>query len=211
MTPVLKILTIILVSLSTTLSYGQGQKPAPTYHDYDSLDHTLSIQTLRAGSHDPSGTNDYYFTANMYTLINSSDERNLEFDKRKKLPLDLGTFAETQLESLKVWKPEGKDNAGKSLIIAGDAIRKLAAQSMQEFKITEAEVAVMIEVKMFEKAKQYFFLGEDTLIAKTEYFPISQTKFEKTVDTELTLTDDKGTNVVLSVKYKPADAKQAGK
>jgi hypothetical protein len=97
------------------------------------------------------------------------------------------------------------------MTIAGDAIRKLAAQSMQEFKITEAEVAVMVEVKMFEKAKKYFFLGEDTLIAKTEYFPISQTKFEKTTDTELTLQDDKGTNVILSIKYKPSNTKQAGK
>lgn len=207
----LKIFTVVLVALSTSWSFGQGQKPPPTYHDYDNLDHTLSVQSLRAGSHDPSGTNDYYFTANMYTLINSSDERNLDFDKRKKIPLELGTFAETKLESLKVWKPENKDDTNKSLAIAGDAIRKLAAQSMQEFNITEAEVAVMVEVKMFEKAKKYFFLGEDTLIAKTEYFPISQTKFEKTADTELTLQDEKGTNVILAVKYKPQDAKQAGK
>ncbi len=207
----LKIWTAILISLSTPSSFGQGQKTAPTYHDYDSFDHTIAIQSLRAGSHDPSGTNDYYFTANMYTLVNSSDERNLEFEKRKKLTLELGTFAETQLESLKVWKPENKDDTSKSLTISGNAMRKLAAQSMQEFKVTEAEVAVMVEVKMFEKAKQYFFIGEDNLIAKSEYFPISQTKFEKTTDTELALQDDKGTNVIISVKYKPTDGKQAGK
>ena len=207
----LNIFATILVTFLGSLAIAEGQKPAPTYHDYDNLNHTLSVQSLRAGSHDPSGTNAYYFTANMYSVINSSDERNLEFEKRKKLTLELGNFAETQLESLKVWKPENKDDSSKSMTIAGDAIRKLAAQSMQEFKITEAEVAVMVEVKMFEKAKKYFFLGEDTLIAKTEYFPISQTKFEKTTDTELTLQDDKGTNVILSIKYKPSNTKQAGK
>ena len=210
MTPVLKISSILLASFFTaTLSYGQ--KASPTHHDYDSLDHVLSIQSLRSGSHDPSGTNDYYFTAVMHTLINSSDERNMEFEKRKKITLDLGKFAETQLDSLKTWKPDGKTDGGKSLPVSGDAIRKLAAQSMQEFKITEAEIAVMIEIKMFEKAKKYFFLGEDTLIAKSEYFPISQTKFEKTADTELTLQDDKGTHVILGIHYKTPDAKQAGK
>ncbi len=208
MTIVGKFAQILLVSLISTISYAQKQ--TPTHHDYENLDHTLSVQSLRAGSHDPSGTNDYYFTAVMHTLINSSDERNLEFQKRKKLTQDLGTFAETQLEALKTWKADGKDN-GKSLSILGDNIRKLAAQSMQEFKITESEVAVMVEISMFEKAKKYFFLGEDTLIAKTEYFPISQTKFEKTSDTELTLQDDKGTHVILGIKYKSQDAKQAGK
>jgi len=206
---VLKTISFLLVWFTAATAFGQ--KPAPTHHDYESLDHVISIQSLRAGSHDPSGTNDYYFTSSLHTLINSSDERNLEFQKRKKLTLDLGKFAETQLESLKTWKSDGKGDAEKSLPVLGDAIRKLAAQAMQEFKVTESEIAVMIEISMFEESKKYFFFGEDTLIAKTEYFPISQTKFEKTTDTDLVLQDDKGTHVVIAIRYKSSDANQAGK
>lgn len=172
--------------------------------DYETLTHTLSVETLRAGSHDPNGTNDYYFAVAMYSLLNSADERNLEFDKRKKIKVDLGTFGETTLEALKSWKPEGQSN-DKKFKIAGDAIRKIAAQSMQEFKVSEADLAVLVEIQMFEKAKKYYFFGDDTLITKTQYFPISQTKFEKAADADLTMQDDKGLHVNIKVHFQPAN------
>lgn len=201
-----------LVALICFFAAGSARaEDAPL--DYETLSHNISVNTLRAGSHDPSGTNDYYFVADMYSLVNSSEERNLEFLKRKKIKVELGSFGETSIESLKTWRFDGKEG-DKTLEVAGDAIRKLAAQSMQEFKILESEVAVMVEITMFEKAKKYYFFGEDTLIAKTEYFPISQTKYEKSHDSELTLQDDKGTQVVLKIDYKTPDAtkvnKQAG-
>lgn len=200
--------------IALVLTFWAGSaRSAEALLDYETLSHAVSIDSLRAGSHDPSGTNDYYFVADMYSLINSSEERNLEFAKRKKIKVELGNFGETKIDSLKTWKSDGKDN-GKTLSIAGDAIRKLAAQSMQEFKVQESEVAVMVEITMFEKAKKYYFFGEDTLIAKTEYFPISQTKYEKTHDHDLTLQDDKGTQVIIKIHYKAGDdskdRKQAG-
>lgn len=182
--------------------------------NYDTLTHTVSINSLRAGSHDPSGTNEYFFVANMYSLINSADERNIEFSARKKIHVELGKFAEMKIESLKSWKADEKTSAGMDLAIDGDAIRKLAAQSMQEFGVQETDIAVMVEITMFEKSKKYYFFGEDTLIAKTEYFPVSQTKLENTADIDLVLQDIKGTNVLIKIKYKtpaPGDKKQAGK
>lgn len=206
------LIDLAIVLLLASLSSAQGQ--TESLKNYETLSHTIAVNSLRAGSHDPSGTNDYYFVADMYSLINSSDERNMEFSARKKIPIELGKFAELSIESLKTWKADEKNAAGMELTVDGDAIRKLAAQSMQEFKVEESEIAVMVEIKMFEKAKQYFFFGEDTLIAKTEYFPVSQTKLEKPVDTELILQDTKGTHVVIKIKYKVAvqdDKKQAGK
>jgi hypothetical protein len=201
-----------LITLAVMLVAGTARSADPLL-DYETLSHAVSIESLRAGSHDPSGTNDYYFVADMYSLVNSSEERNLEFAKRKKIKIELGNFGETQIDSLKTWKSDGKVN-DKTLTIAGDTIRKLAAQSMQEFKVQESEIAVMVEITMFEKAKKYYFFGEDTQIAKTEYFPISQTKYEKTNDHDLTLQDDKGTQVILRIHYKASDdskdRKQAG-
>lgn len=173
--------------------------------NYETLTHTLSIDTLRAGSHDESGSNDYYFSVAMYGLLNSTEERNLSFDQRKKITVERGTFGETQLESLAVWRPDDKLKNYKEHKIEGHAIRELAARAMQEFKAQEADVAVMVEIAMFEKNKRFFFLGDDTPIAKTVYYPIPLTKFDAPLRTNQTLviSDDKGTHVKLAVKYDP--------
>lgn len=209
MLPILRTTVLLLIASSAL-----AQNDAVALKNYETLSHTIGVQSLRAGSHDPSGTNDYFFTADMYSLINSPEERNLEFAARKKIHIELGTFAEMKVDSLRSWKADEKSGTGMELPVDGDAIRKLTAQTMQEFKILESEVAIMVEVKMFEKSKKYFFFGEDTLIAKTEYFPVSQSKTEKVAAADLILQDAKGTHVLISVTYKTLekdDKKQAGK
>ncbi len=171
--------------------------------DYATLAHAVSVTSLRAGAHDDSGTNEYFFAAKMYGLLNSADERNATLDKRKKIEVDLGTFGETQIVSLGFWRAEGKASVPKELKIDGNQIRELTARVMQEHKVTEAEVAIMMELTMLEKNKKYWFFGEDTKIGSVTYYPVPATKFDTPLATnsELTLTDDKGTLVKLVVTY----------
>ena len=175
--------------------------------DYGLLSHVVSIESLRAGSHDPSGHNSYVFKATLYALLNSSEERNLDFSKRKQIAVDLGQFGATTIDSLAFWHADEKVHDVKELKIEGNEIRELAARTMTELKVQEGEVAMMVEVVMLKKNKKFFFFGEDAAIAKASYYPIPQTKFDTPLRTNQTLviSDDKGTNVKLVVRYeKPA-------
>lgn len=177
--------------------------------DYSTISHTLSIDTLRAGSHDESGINDYFFAVTMFGLLNSSEERNLPFDQRKKVTVDLGRFGDTKIESLAIWRPDEKSKDFKELKIDGNAVRELAARTMGEFKVKEGDVAIMVEVGLYTKHKKFFFFGDEQLIAKTDYYPIPTTKFDAPLRTNqmLGITDDKGTSVKIAVRYdKPASA-----
>lgn len=182
--------------------------------DYSTLSHTLSIESLRAGTHDESGRNIYNFKVSMFGLINTAEERNLDWSKRRKVTTELGVFGETKIDSLAIWRPDEKTKDLKELRIEGHAIRELAARSMNEFKISESELAVAIEIEMQKHAKRYFVLGNDTLVAKTIYYPIPPTKFDTPLrsNQSLVIADDKGTSVKLQVRYdKPATQAQAQK
>ncbi len=180
--------------------------------DYSTLSHSLSIESLRAGSHDESGTNDYVFKATMFGLLNSSEERNLPFQQRKKVTVELGPFGDTKIESLAIWKPDEKAKDFKELKVDGNAVRELAAKTMGDFKVQEGDVAVMVEVAMFSKHKKlFFFFGDEQQIATASYYPIPTTKYDTPLRTNqlLTITDDKGTNVKIAVRYeKPAGTKK---
>jgi hypothetical protein len=180
-----------------------GKSAAPEPLDYTTLTATIGIDSLRAGSHDPSGSNDYYFTVKVYALHNTAEERNLPFEKRKTLTVDLGTFGDTKIDALAIWKPDEKLKNFKEQKIDGNTLRELAARAMQEFGAQEPEIAVLVEIAMFERNKRFFFFGEDTAVAKTSFYPIPPTKFDAPLRTNQTLviTDDKGTQVKLTVTY----------
>jgi hypothetical protein len=177
--------------------------------DYQTLSHTLAIDSLRAGSHDESGTNDYHFTVTMYALLNTSEERNLDFAKRKQVTAPVGTFGATKIDSLAIWRPDEKTKAVKEIRIEGNTIRELTARAMRELNAREDGIAVMIEVVMIKRNKKFFFFGNDLPVAKISYYPIPATKFDTPIRTNqaLTIADDKGTSVKLSVRYdKPASS-----
>ncbi|TWW09441.1 hypothetical protein E3A20_14300 [Planctomyces bekefii] len=171
--------------------------------DYTTLSHTLAIDMLRAGSHDLSGVNNYFFTVRMFALHNSAEERNLEFEKRKKIEVDKGVFGETKIDSLSLWKPDEKLKNFKELKIDGQGIRELMARGMTEFGVPESEVAIMVEIELALKSKKFFFFGQDTAISKTSFYPIPPTKFDAPIRTNqsLAITDDKGTVVRINVRY----------
>lgn len=200
-----QILVALAVSTLSIAPRSEALAADSEPRDYQQLIHTLQVSSLRAGNHDPSGVNDYYFVATMYGLLNSSEERNLPLDKRKQLVVDLGSFGDTQIEALKAWQHDDKAQNPKQLRIEGNAIRELTARTMTEFNVAEADVAVMVEVALWERAKRFVFFGEDYKVGKVDYFPVPQTTFEQAaslrVDTTLTISDDKGTLVKLAVTY----------
>lgn len=192
-------------------SLAQAQSPfAPPGEplDYSTLSHKLSLELLRAGTHDASGSNDYYFVVTMYGLLNTPEERNLEFAKRQKLTVELGSFGDTKLDALSIWRPDEKTKEVKELAVEGDQIRELTARVMRELKVPEPEVVVMIVINLFEREKKFRFFGDDRQLAKTEFYPLPPTLFDHPIRTNKTLQmqDDKGLEVKIAVRYdRPAE------
>lgn len=181
--------------------------------DYGTLSHKLSIELLRGGTHDASGSNQYYFVVTMFGLLNTSEERNLEFAKRRKLTVELGSFGDTTLDALSIWRPDEKTKEVKELAVSGDQIRELTARVMGELKVQEPEVAVMITVTLFEREKKFRFLGEDLQIAKAEFYPLPPTLFDHPIRTNkvLLMQDDRGLEVKIAVRYdRPVDDRKGG-
>lgn len=175
--------------------------------DYSTLSHTIHLSRLRAGNHDAKGINDYFFTVTMYSLVISKEERKKRFKDRKKLSVLIGDFGELNIKALSLWQGDSK---GSKILIDGDFIRKLTSDTMKEFGITESEVAIRVEIQMFESNKRFIFFGENHLIKTVYYYPIPQTIPHKPSRKNLTLsiTDEFGTDVLLKVNYDLKKSKQ---
>lgn len=170
--------------------------------DYETLTHTISLTKLRAGNHDPSGKNEYYFQVEMTGLIITKEERLKELKDRKKILNIVGDFAHIKINSLSFWSKRDKDK--DSIVVTGDSIRKLASDMMRNFSIQEEQVAIKVEIKMFEKEKKFFFLGKDILIGSTSYYPIPETipHQPNRENIELSIVDKKGTDAIFAISYK---------
>lgn len=171
--------------------------------NYNKLTHIISIPTLRAGSHDDQGSSQYYFKVELIALVNTSEERNNPMDKRKKHSVDLGIFGDTQIDSLAYWTEDEKKGDTKNLTIEGNTIREVAAKTMRLFKISEEELAIMVEITLFKKQKKFMLFGDDEKLASTNYYPIPPTKFDGQIrmNQNLIIKDEFGTMVKINIKY----------
>jgi hypothetical protein len=172
------------------------------FSDYRLLDHTISIQNIRAGNQDPSGVNDYYFTSKLVGFVS---EPNPEDDKEKRsISLDEKNFGSVKLNALDHWESNPKLNSIIQTDITGDAIRKLTSEVMIKYEVDEKNVIIRLDISLYEKNKKYFFLGEDQLVSKGSYFTVPpQGSFTPVrVDSQLILQDGKSTSVTVNVKYK---------
>ena len=178
-----------------------GAAPAETLINYGQLGHAIRLSELRAGNHDDSGVNDYYFEVKVFGLIASQEEKKLEMKERKKIPVDGGQFGSIQITALSHWE---KTEPRPEINISGETVRDLVARTMKQFSVGEAEVAVLIEVEMLERNKRYMFFGEDRSIGKTSYYLIPETFPHRpaTKDLKLSITDTLGTAVGLEVAFK---------
>lgn len=172
--------------------------------DYLQLDHTISLDSLRAGNHDAKGNNEYYFKATLHGLNIAREEREKGFEKRQKLSVELGEFAPLPLKPLSQWEPT---DPGPSQAVAGDTIRQLVADAMRQFNVPEARIAVLVEVVMFEKEKKYWVLPNDRLIGSVKFMIIPETMPhapDKRNQAQM-ITDELGTSVTLKLEYQTRD------
>lgn len=192
-----------LIAPRLALAQEAAAPPKPLM-DYLDLDHRLIIQSLRAGNHDPSGDNNYYFVAKFFGIVNTEEESKKEFKDRKKSEFDSLQFNDVTIQALRYWEAEKDVKESLSLKISGDYIRKIIASTMLEHNVGEKEVSVQVNIELYEKNKRFYFFGEDVYLATVTYFPIPATKFDKPPRTNqsLTMQDDKGTLVTIGVDYK---------
>lgn len=178
---------------------------------YDDLNQKITLQKLRAGNHDPSGINEYFFKVTIHAIAILKEERKKELKDRKKITRDLGEFASVTLKSLSVWNPE--EDPKSPLEIEGDLIRELAADAMRQFALSEDQISILVHVVMLEKNKQFMFLGEDQTIGMVDYFIIPETlPHRPDISTKtLTISDQQGLFAELSITYDKLSKQQARK
>jgi hypothetical protein len=204
-----------LVFLATLLGFNPAKLLADDSNliDYRYLTHKITLEKLRAGNHDESGDNEYFFTTELFALVHSEEEIALELGKRKKLTVGMGEFGDVKIKSLQLWDKSDTETESDSLEISGEAIRELTSKMMKEHKTTEDVVTIMVKIKMFEKEKKFGLMGEDALISQANYYPIPPAFFRQadTKQKEITIKDDKGTRVTISVVYEDPTKKKKSK
>ena len=190
---------ILASPLLANVSTPRSESSEPL--DYSTMTHEITIEMLRAGAESGAKQNEYKFIATGYGLINSPEEKALDFAKRKKVTIELGRFGETKMDALAIWRADDKAKDFKQFHVDGKAIRDLVAKSMSELKIPESEVIIQTDVSMIAKKKKYFLLPDEQIVATISYLPLSDRAAAES-QKSFVLTDDKGTYVKLSVRYK---------
>ena len=178
--------------------------------DYHELDHDISLDNMRAGNHDPSGVNEYYFSVKAYALAVLKEERKKDFSSRLKVEKDFGSFGQLKLSSLSFWE---KQVPAPSLKVSGESLRQLVSNAMRTMKVTENQVAVLCQVQLYEKDKQFFILGEDRLVGSTFYYIIPENlpRKPKIENTQIKILDELGTSVKLAISFDSLDPKKKKK
>lgn len=197
------------IAIWALLALGSGRASAVDKPiDYQTLDFTLTLSKLRAGNHDSSGTNQYYFQTKIYALPVLKEEIKKSFADRKKEEADLGRFAEIKIDSLKYWVPEKKP-VGTVMAVAGDKVRSLVAELMRANAIPEDETALICVVTMYEMNKKFGWLGQDTKVGEASFPIIPETlpRAAKIENRVLTISDRQGTFVEIKLEYKALEEK----
>ncbi|MBC7662079.1 MAG: hypothetical protein H7249_20480 [Chitinophagaceae bacterium] len=171
--------------------------------DYQTLDLTLALTSLRAGNHDSSGTNNYYFQTKLYGLPVLKEEIKKPLADRKKSESDLGKFAEIKIDSLKYWAPEKKPG-NTQLTIAGDKMRALVAETMRTQNVSEDQTSLICVVTMYEMNKKFGWIGTDIKVGEVSFdiIPESLPHAVRLENKTLSITDKQGTFVEIKLEYK---------
>lgn len=176
--------------------------------DYEKLDLSITMSRLRSGNHDPSGDNQYYFHTKLYALPILKDEIKKSFEERVKIERSQGEFAALTIKALKHWQMGKKPDPKHSLSVSGDVVREMVAEAMRVYQVPEDQVALLIKTQMLERNKKFKFIGEDLLVGEVDHYLIPETlpRAPSLQDTELTIKDNLGTSVGLSLHFKANQA-----
>lgn len=198
--------------LSTLLITSAGLAAEAKPIDYQTLDFTLGLQALRAGNHDESGNNQYFFETKLYGLPVLKEDIKKPFEDRKKSEVNLGKFAELKIDSLKYWTPDKKP-IGTQMTIPGDKLRSLVAEVMRSHSVPEEQTAIRAVVTLYEMSKKFGWLGDDTKVGETSFdiIPESLPRAAKTDNKTLTITDAQGTYVEIKLSFKTNEVKDEKK
>jgi hypothetical protein len=205
---------LVLAHTAKAQESTPSNKTHEDLRDYSQHDFTVNIDMIRAGAHDESNTNDYYFVGSIYGLVNTAAERKKTFEEKPKVEGGTENFGSKQISSLDYWRSSPNDNDTITYQVTGDQIRDLVANTMKTHSVSENDVAVRVNIELWEVGKKFVFFGEDTKISETHFFPIPLTKFDTPARTNqsLEMNDDKGSQVIFSVTYtNPLTAEQAPK
>lgn len=187
--------TLIIAAVATFLM-GQSDK---TPLDYGQLDQRVSVASVRAGNHDPSGQNTYYFTVTPYAFVNDPSDRQKPMADRRHVTGVSQRLGDVHVAALGRWQGEKPLEA----LLAGDEMRRLTAEAMRTFAVAEDKVALYVIVRLFAKAKRFYVFGEDLLVAENGYFVLGESLPRRInrKGVELLLSDALGTYVPFQVVY----------
>lgn len=192
------------LALVLILSMTAGWARAQSLRDYSLMTHRVFVDSLRAGNHDKSGVNEYYFVYKMQTIRNTKDDATKELDKRPTIHHDPKIFGELKIPVLSQWQPASKNSEDELYLdIDGNEIRSAVSAAMREFNAKESEISITAVIEMWERNRILGYFGEDTKIGEVRYFPIPASEYHAAARTnlKLNLEDDKGTLVNIKVKY----------
>jgi len=195
-------LRIILLGAILVAPLGFAEQNEPV--DYDLLAHQIKVKSLRAGNHDAKGLNEYYFSIELFAMVNSQEERALDISERKKLTHPLAETPVVKIENLSIWRPEEGEQAALYVTVAGPTLRQVVSEAMRHFEILERDVSLYIEIKMFEKEKWLMFFGEDQFISSVGYYLVHSAEIERPEreNFQLRMSDELGSRVELAIEYK---------
>ncbi len=170
--------------------------------DYTQLSHELDLTMLRSGAHNGDKPNQYLFKVVAHGMSNSPEEKTKDFASRKKVTIDLGSFGDTQLDPLAIWRQDQKAKEFKQLRIDGKAVRDLVAKTMTQLQIPENQVSVQTDINFVAKKKKYYVLNDDQVVATVSFSPLVKIEPGTQVpEQSFTMTDDKGAVAKLNVKF----------
>lgn len=209
------IFTYTLIYCCITISSVNGQSSKKANNslppDYSVYGHTVYVDKLRAGNHDPDGINEYYFSLTIFAVSNTESEKKKNLENREHLKETVGTFADVKLTSLSQLEIDPKSAQKFTFAIDGDLIRTSVAKAMTRFGVLEKEILIYFQIELHEKSTKYYFLNEDVVLGTVRYFPLSEDKDLPSLRPkgDLTIKDNNGLVVKINVEYEsPKTAKK---
>ena len=200
--------------VTTSVLASEGDEASSKIVDYGQYSHKIELREMRAGIHDASGTNQYYFQVIAKAAPMKEEEKtdaigNVKPDAKKpeetakELPKevtkDLGTFAAMKIEALAIWKKNKESPIQDSLEVTGDHLRHLVSLAMQTYQIPESKVNLWVDIVMYEKNSWFGLVGEDTKIHTFLYHPLRPS------EKKLHYRNSNGTHVRFGLSYKSAE------